>query len=521
MLVNAASVPRRFMTSLVADDRGSGWPADAAYVVATFAAFAVADRLTQAMAKLEASDLGHGSLLVASASNRWWLYLVSARALAGGLVLRGRWLLAPWEVLEQGAVLRKLATPLVVWLTWNSSLYDFNFWADQFHGSDRLIVAGLGVAAIVRPVFLIPFVVQVRTISQQFLFPFDTSASNDIDELLILALLALAAGHLVCVISRRQETSPVLLVIGAAVGSHFFVSGRAKLGLDWLATNDLSDLPLASYVAGWMGSTGGAFAQRLADGYAVLGRPALLATLGLELGAIVAVLHPRLLQFWLPGWIGLHVVTFATTGVLHLGWALLEIGLLVIVTSSRYKDWIYDNITPPRAVITGVAVLAGPILFHPPTMAWLDGPISYGYEVEAVGESGTPYHVPISAFTPLDAELALTRLELGPVPLTGPRGAVTDSDELVELRAITDFDTILVLEEAQDPPSLVEESQAFVLAFFDHANNDERGPWWTSLGRPSHFWTSRDDPEFGFDEPLTSLDVVLVTAIHGDNGPVS
>ena len=519
VLVTKESKPRRLLTSLLADDRGSGWSRDAALVVATFMTFVVADRVTGSLATLHASDIGGGSLLAASFSNRWFLYVLSVFALAAAMVFRWRWLLAPWEVLEHGAVLRKLAAALVVWLTWNSSLYDFNFWAGQFHGSDRLIVVLLAVAAIFRPLFLIPFVVIVRTINQQFLFPFGTTTPNDIDELLIVALLAVAAGHLVCVATRRQETSPVLLVISAAVASHFFVSGRGKLGLDWLSTNELEDLPLSSYTAGWMGSTGGAFAQRLADVYGVLGRPAMMVTLALELGAIIAVLHPRLLQFWLPGWIGFHVVTFATTGILYLGWTLLEISLLTIVTGWRYKDWIYDNVTLPRTIIVGLAVLAGPVLFHPPTMAWLDGPVSYGYEVEAVGESGTPYHVPLSALSPLDAELALARPVFGPVPVTGPYGAVTEADDLPELRASTDFNTIVAQESTTDSLVLIGKSRAFIIAFFNHANSAERGPWWTAFGRPGRFWTSRPDPEFDFDEPLATLDVVLVTTIHGDGEP--
>lgn len=517
VVVPDQSVPHRLMTRVLAGEQ----PIDLGIVIGTFLGYVVIDRVTQAMAAINRVDIDEGSLLGAAVSNRWWLYFLVLAALGAGLVLRGRRLLAPWSDLEQGSALRNLAAALIVLLTWYSSLYDFNFVAGQGHGSDRIVVAVLALAAIYRPLFLVPFVVQVRIINEQFLFPFATTGAKNVDELLLIALLAMAVGHLVYVITGRRETSAVLLLLGTALASHFFQPGRGKFDIDWFANTDLSNLALNSYTTGWLGSTSGAFAQRLADFYAVAATPVMVLTIVLELGAIVAVLHHRLLQWWLPGWIAFHVFTFATTGFFFIGWMLLELGLLVIVTGWQFRDWVRDNATPARAIVAGLAVLGGPVLFHPPGLAWLDAPIAYGYQVEAVGESGTTYQVPISAFAPLDHELSFTRLQLRHTSqVSGAYGALATAEELAALNAITTFEQLQQREAALEPPTLIAESQAFIVDFFNHANADQVVPW-SAVGPPGRFWTSAPSLEFNFDEALVRLEVVLVTTINGDGAPVT
>jgi len=65
----------------------------------------------------------------------------------------------------------------------------------QTHAVDRVLVAALGLACLVRPVFLIPFALQSRVIGDQFDYPFETTAAQNVDELLIIALLGIAAVH--------------------------------------------------------------------------------------------------------------------------------------------------------------------------------------------------------------------------------------------------------------------------------------------------------------------------------------
>lgn len=499
---------------------GPDGPIELGVVLALFVTYLIVDRVTQSLALITQADLDRPAMVAAAIANRWWLYL--AVAILAVIVTLGRRerIAAPWDSIDHGATLRVLALPLVVYLVWEGALHPYNFVADEAHVLDRVLVAVLGGAALFRPVLLIPFIVQFRIINEQSLFPFGTAAAKNVDEFLVLALVGLAACYLLFIVFGRTSSSAVVLLLGALVAAHFFVPGRGKLGLGWLTGNDIANLPLGSHTAGWLGGSDGSWARTVADGFESFSIPVMAATLVLELGSVFAVFHPRLLRWWLPGSLLFHLVTFATTGFFFLGWAALEIGLLVLLVRPRFSQWVMENATPARGIIASLAVLAGPVLFHPPGLAWIDGPISYGYEVEATGESGRSYHVPLSAFAPLDHEMTFSRLQFGAtVPLSGAYGALATTSELAPLEALSSFDDVAALEASQPPTTLVEESEQFILDFFDRANADLRAEWLYGLGPPPHFWSSREASTFDFDEPLVELEVYHVTSLHQESAP--
>lgn len=184
--------------------------------------------------------------------------------------------------------------------------------------------------------------------------------------------------------------------------------------MGWLADESLPYVPLNGWVTGWLGQTDGGWARTLADLVTPVDGPLRLATLGLELGAVVAVVHHRLFRLWFPAVIAFHVVNFALFGFWFLGWIVVEVGLSIVLWRTELADWVAANATPARGALVAAAVaVAGAALFHPPGLAWFDTPLAYGVEVEAVGTSGKRYRVPISSFSPFEQELAFTRVQLG------------------------------------------------------------------------------------------------------------
>jgi hypothetical protein len=507
----APPFPERVTARLLAADRAG----DLLAVIGLFALFAVIDRWSQALAGISRASVAEPTLVFAAIEARWWLYLPLMALLAIGFRFRPVQLLVRWTDLHQGVALRRLATALLVVLAWRGALYDVNYLAEQTHTADRLLIVLLAAAAWYRPLLIVPFVIQVRIVNQQFVVPFDTTTSVDVDELLVLALIAIAAVHIRYVATGRDDTAPVVLVITAAIAAHFFGPGRARLALDWYSTTEVSDLPLSSYTAGWRRHGDGSSAQFLAELYRVFHRPVQVATLAIELGAAVALVWRRLTVAWLIAAMVFHLMVFSTMGWWFLDWLVLEIALVALLMAPGLRYWHRTNATPARAALAVLAATAGgPLLFHPPDLAWLDGPVSYGYEIEAIGESGTAYHVPASAFAPHDQELALLRLQLGSTMLaTGPYGAVDSPDELARLRSITSFAELRAYEATLGPPTITVKSEELVKAFMEHVNRGERHEW-LGIGPPSQMWTSRGEPSFDHDEPLTRLEVWRVRSIH-------
>lgn len=489
---------------------------DVAAVLAVFTLYLVMDRTSQALVSIGVDDLDALSLTLTSIGARWWLYLSVVGLVVVGLALRRERMLASWTDLDHGAALRLMMLPVIVLLGWKTGLGAFNFFTGELYLLDRVLVVALGVGAWYRPVFLLAFVTQVRIVNEQFSYPFGTIEA--MDEFGAIVLVACAAGHALHVITGRQSTSPVLLVIVTSIAGHFYLPGRGKLAIDWFGNTDLSNLPLASYTAGFGASTDGSWARAMAELFERMNMPLMVGTIVLELLVIVAVAHLKVFRWWLPAMLAFHFVIFAATGLLFLSWIVVEIVVLVALFTPSLRSWVAENLTPARGVIAVMAVLGSPVLFHAAGLAWIDGPVSYGYELEAVGESGQAYHVPLSTFAPLEHEMIFGSPQLtATIPLTGGYGAMVDTTGLAELEAVETFDDLEALEATQPASTLVDTSEDFLLAFFDGTAVDRSNHWPLRFGPPLYFWSGRPAPAYDYEEPLVLLEVYQVTAIHGDD----
>ncbi|MDH4277390.1 MAG: hypothetical protein OEW83_04820 [Acidimicrobiia bacterium] len=499
-------------------------PQDIVPIVAFFLVYLVVDRVTGTLSEIAEVDLARWSLTMAAIQRRvvWWAVVVVAVAVVlGARPDSRRRLLGRWAELDHGAVLRLLAAPLIVFLAWKGALYPYNVHAGQLHLLDRFLLLALAAAALWRPALLIPFALQFRVISAQTVFPFHTTAARNIDDLPVVVLLLIGVGHLLFVLTGRRSTSLIVLAIGAALASHFWIPGKGKLLMGWLSADDPANLPLAAYTAGWLGHTDGAVAAAVASVFDRFGPIIKVATIILELGSLVAVAHRRLLRPWLIGWIGFHVVTFITTGFFFFGWILAEVGLLVVLTRRDLRPWVDENATWLRAAAAVVAVAGAPVLFHPPGLAWIDAPVSYGYRMEAVGESGTTYALPPSTMAPLEHEVMFKRLQFeGPGHLSGAYGALESPEPLDELDAVENLSDLLALEAEQPEPDAAGRAASIDLItdFMSATAEDEvrsTTKWLHRLDAPTLFWSSWSDDDYHFDERLDRIEVTLLTRVHG------
>ena len=305
------------------------------------------------------------------------------------------------------------------------------------------------------------------------------------------------------------------------MAAHFYIPGKGQVadelaGSRWTSPTCRSPPTPRDGLAHTDGSVANTVSS-LFDRFSALIK---VGTLGLELGAVAAVAHRRLLRPWLVGAIVFHVVTFVTTGFFFIGWILVEIGLLTVLSREDLRAWVDENATWPRAAVAVAAVVGAPVLFHPPGLAWIDAPVSYGYRLEATGESGTAYRLPASALAPLDHEIMFKRLQFnGPRHLSGAYGALESAERLDELNTIETISDLVSLEAAQPGPDpAVRSASIGLLADFLQSTNDDdtlaATRWLNRLNPPPLFWSSWSDDDYRFSEPLSRIDVVLVTRLH-------
>lgn len=500
---------------------------DFLYVLTTAVAFVVLDRWTARPATLAGDRFDSWSIAAASASSNATIYL-SLGLIAVGLFRAPQRMLARWDVFEHGLALRRFAAPLLVYATWTYSLYDYNVLLDRWHAPDRLAIVALGIAAWFRPLFLGPFVMQARLIVAQIALPYGNEASANLDDLLLLCLLAIAGAHFLHVATDQAETSGVLLVIAAALAAHFFIPGKSKIELGWLFDNNISDLPRSGYAAGWRAGGDGTWSRNLAQLLQGAEPFVKVATLTVELGALIALTHRRLLALWLPAAVLFHLGVFASTGFWFLPWILIELGLLLIIMGKALRPWVSRNATPARTLLSVVLVLpGGSVLFHPPGLGWIDAPVSYGYRFQGLGEDGQLYNLAPSDFGLLDSDLSFLRLRVSATePLSGGYGALASSDDLERMRDFTNLTEVRNAELVVVPPRLKHsrETAVEVLGSFLRATADARSqvhPPWDLVSPPDRFWTSAPEPRYRFDQALIRIEVYLVRDLHSISGTES
>lgn len=496
---------------------------DLLYVGAFFVSFVVADVLTRRVADFGLAD-ATGSSLVVDAVGANVLMFAALILVMGLLVWRSpERFLARWTDLERGAELRLLAIPLILFLTWQGSLYQYNYLLERAHLFDRGLVVVLGAAALARPMFLVPFVALTRIIAVQFTFSFGNLAAQNTDEMLVLVLVALAVAHLVFVATGRVDTAPVVLLIVAAVATHFFIPGRGKVLLNWLVHEDIGNMAANGYAMGWLGQTDGSISRWLAGVGDTLGVTARLGTLVLELGALVVAVNHRWFRWWLPFAIVFHIANFWFLGFWFAGWIIMELFLFILLRRRELGEWLDRNLTIGRAALTAVSVaVLGPLLFHPPGLAWLDSPVGYGYQIEVEGVSGATYNLENNGFAPFNQDLAFSRLQLGETNrLTGAYGAVVSVARLQELEALTDVSQVLELEEpvTETDRESRREATEFLERFLAYANDRATGgnrvaDTLDPVGPLDKYWSGRPDPIYEFQEPIRRLEVVRVTGLR-------
>ena len=513
----AADPDERIGRNLFGRDR----PADLVRVVAAVIAFAVVDRLVARASQLGFGDGEQATLVGVALMRNWAPTAVLVIAVAVVIRLGGSRVRGGWSSMDRGEVWRGLAIPWVIVAAWYGAAYEFNFMLGRWHVIDRTLVVALAVAAIAHPLFLLPFVLQTQIVASQLLLSFGAATARGADRLVIVAILVIATTWLLVMASGDDDTSPGLLLLVMAIGAHFFVPGRAKIGLDWATTTDLQNFAYSSYTTGWRGAGDGGWARSLASSMRTMRWPLIIGTMIVEVGAGVAVFHRRLVRWWLPCWIGLHAAIFAVSGFWLFGWFVVELGLLLVLWRRDLVEWTARNDTLARGAIAVVVVVVfGSAVFSPPRLGWLDAPVSYGYEIEAVGVSGATYHVPLDEFGEAQQDLVFlfARFADHP-PVVAGYGATAGSDFYDRLGRIRSFAELRELEQTFTPVSEAERatSERLVLRWVDHVNESNGKPWFL-ISPPSRFWVDRPEPTFDRGERLASVEVILARSLHDDDG---
>ena len=435
-------------------------------------------------------------------------------ALWCGATLIG-WRRLRWTALEDGRALRRLVTIVAVGLAWAYAAYDYNPYVSQWHAADRVLLAGLATLTWIHPAFVVPLLLQVRLIAEQFggLAGAYTFTDKQIAFDVLLVFSAFLAWRLVV----RSGVRAFVVLVVSMLGSHFLYSAWTKLELGWIHNESLEFLVTSSYANGWLGMLGADTIASVAAVVAAIAVPMKVAVVASELIPLLMLRGPRMFGAVIVTLLVLHVGVFALAGLLFWKWMLVEIALLVFVRSASEPT--RSGLFRAAPFAFSIALMIGaPLYFRPAELGWLDTAVTRVYELEAVGRSGRVYPVSRGFMSPFDIVFSQNQfefLETMPVVVT-TYGAVSRPDVAHAInQMVTGRDPaarLAAIRASHGRTFYSEERIAafddFIRRFFGTLNRQRtKGEIPAPLGPPRHIWNSDPSGSFAMDEPVTEVRV--------------
>ncbi len=472
----------------------------------------------------------HEPLLVIETARRFvnvtleYCYLPALIAVSAIVVLyrfgcRSLW--HDWTTYPNGKIIRRIVLVTSGILGWTFATYNYNFYFGQGHYVDRLLLVGMLPLIYWRPVFTLPFSLQVLTIIHQFNFPI---GGYSVAEQMVLAriLIAFSAVFVVSLLDRTPRTTEFVVITCCIIASTYFVSGLAKLRLDWIAVDKVFYLLPATYANGWLGfldpETISLFTRRLS----LFNLPMKIATIVLECGAILLLWNRRSLLFFLCGWIAFHLGIFIVSGICFWKWAVIYAVLVSIIYSNR-GGGAFDIFNRRYFFFSLILIGGSSIWFNPVALSWYDTSATYTYRFDAIGESSKRYSLPPAIFSPYDYQFTQSSFRyLSKDRRLGLTWGATNNRDIAEsLSESTTVDELLAIETAFGRDSYdavrAERFDRFIRTFIGNMNaSGFDQPWFTKSQPPRWLLTFADDP-FRGEERIATVIVREVTSFFDGN----
>jgi hypothetical protein len=391
----------------------------------------------------------------------------------------------------------------------------YNFYFDDSYRSDRILLVAGSLLATWLPATLPIFVAHAAAFVGQFDRPLPSIGSEFLvltDLLWLCTLVSLAN------LGRKSDSRLLVAVVSLYWVTQYSWAGLNKLTLgpllSWISENHLSD-----FVSGAMihrvSLLPPGISSVLEKWLDVAQIPAAIAVVSIEMAGLAFLTHRKAPFVCFALWIGLHVTTFAISGVLYWQWIVVNIAFAILFAMSDVS-WLVSR--------RRVAILLLPLAmyaFRSKDFAWYDVPIENSYEFELVSHGGAATVVSPSVFAPYEI-LYATR---GFTALSGRRripivySTVSDHSVFRELEAVR---THSDLEEADRRFGALgasregETLERFVARYLDNVRKapEKLDLWYTKIGPPPSMRVKGRSLKDVDWTDVRSVRVVNVRAVH-------
>jgi hypothetical protein len=424
---------------------------------------------------------------------------------------------------EEGIKIRYVVFLVALVLAWAFSTNEFNFYYNQGHYFDRLLLVTLAFLVLINPVFATLFVAQAVLMVSQYNYPAVLTYSWFDKKLLFKVLLLFSVFNVLSLFSKFRPTHFILLTL-CLIGSDYLFAGISKLVagnriIDWGLKNQVHNLFVSSYINGWLTFIDRSTLLQIASVMRLLDIPLQGVTLIFELGGLLLVAGRKISIIMLAGAILLHFGIFLSSGIFFWKWILLDLSLIVVFL--KYPNIVHLNLfTRRNAILSVLVIVLGHNYLSETNTGWFDTRVNNYYEFEAIDTNGTIRPIARGLWAPYDIPFAQDRFfflsddkviagTYGTHGIMGIALALNRAETVEEVEALWE----------EYGRSRYSESNArifdnFVRTFIRNANDHIGNPSLPIPHAPHHITTLAQENAYNSDVPIETVRIRYVETFY-------
>ncbi len=317
-----------------------------------------------------------------------------------------------WNNIEFGKELRLFIIAIAGIACFTAVFYGYNFYYNQSHFFDRIVLLLLFISIIFRPVFLYPFTFLIFVSWSQGNYPINNNSITD--EKLSFDFLLVSCVFLSFIVKLKTKSSYFLIFCGSIFASSYFYSGLKKIflspsGYEWIFQNELWVGLYNMKLFGWDPiffaiSSDILFSSIKSYGF-IIGLFAVL----LEIATVFLFDKRKISLFLLISMITFLSIVLLLWGLFFIKWAVISLLFICIFYTSNIK--LQHSLFNTRVLILSVfLIITSKVYYHPAELSWWETRLSNRFKFLVKGESGRIYEVPANQMAPFDKSFGFNRL---------------------------------------------------------------------------------------------------------------
>jgi hypothetical protein len=442
-----------------------------------------------------------------------------------------------WQRFEHHAALRWFVLVVAFPLVWRFATYQYNFYFDQPHHFDRLLLVVAYGLIWLHPAFVFAFVMALFAILSQFYHPIGfglldkLAAINLVVIFLVVLFLRLRATPLGQYTLRRlgiewltdadvRDHRIFVLVCAGQLGALYFLPGALKLSELWFLRGAPHYYLPIRWARGWLEPLSEGTVMQLYSTLDAIAPLLLLTTLAIQFGAIGLWWHRRSFTVLIAGFVTFHVFTLLTAGIAFWKWVVADLALFAYVSHVADADPGAIFTRRNAAIVTVIILLGLTPVVQAASLGWFTLNYERQYTYRVVSEDGST--VDVTKFETHPYDIVPGSVD-GAVrtPLIDA-GSTTDYRMARRIRSADSAGDIVKLEarygSVRYDERFARRHDELVRRYVLHSIREDERFAWKRVGSPPHIWWTIGAERLPADETYTHVDVVMDEYLLTDEG---